>query len=310
MLRISFHPHIRDKASTTRIMLDVILALLPAAVFGIYNFGAKALILILVCIVSSAAAEFIWTVSRRKRTTLRDLSAVVTGLILALNLSPETKWWMAIIGSFFAVIVVKMLFGGLGQNIVNPALAAKCFLLISFSGNMSSFVYQNIASASPMEVLRAGGQVDLFQMFLGNTSGFIGETSALALLAGAVYLIIRRIIDIRIPFFYLLSVVIYIAVYSMVTRGGIDGRFLLANLLNGSLLLGAFFMATDYVTSPQSPSGRVIYGALLGILTSTFLLFGTTIGSVAYSILVGNLFVPLIDRVTRRRSFGKEAHLK
>lgn len=310
ILRISFFPHIRDKASTSRIMLDVIIALLPAAAFGVYNFGIQALITILICVAVCMLSELLWDLGMKRRVTLRDLSAVVTGLILALNLPPTIDWWIAVIGSVFAIVVVKMLFGGLGQNFMNPAVAARCFLMISFAARMNTFVYQGIASATPLEVLRAGGNVDLLQMFLGNTSGAIGETSALALLIGAVYLLIRRIIDFRIPLFYLLAVVVYISIYSMFTRGGIDGTFLAAHLLSGGLLMGAFYMATDYVTSPVSPSGRIIYAALLGILTCSFRLFGTAAGSVAYAILLGNLLAPLIEKITRRRTFGKGAHLK
>ncbi len=291
-------------------MLDVIIALLPASAFGVYNFGWRALLLILVCVAACMLSELLWDLGMKKRITLRDMSAAVTGLILALNLPPTLPWWVAVIGSVFAIVVVKMLFGGLGQNFMNPAVAAKCFLMISFAGRMNTFVYQNIASATPLEVLKAGGSVDLLQMFLGNTSGAIGETSALALLIGVVYLFIRRIIDFRIPLFYLLAVVVYISVYSMATRGGIDGTFLAAHLLSGGLIMGAFYMATDYVTSPVSPSGRIIYGAVLGLLTCTFRLFGSAAGSVAYAILLGNLLAPLIEKITRRRTFGKGAHLR
>lgn len=310
ILRISYAPHIRDKASTSRIMLDVLVALLPASAFGVYNFGWRALVLILVCVAACMLSELLWNLGTKKRNTLRDLSAPVTGLILALNLPPTLPFWIAIIGSVFAIIVVKMLFGGLGQNFMNPAVAAKCFLLITFAARMNTFVYQNISSATPMEVVKAGGNVDLLQMFLGNTSGAIGETSALALLIGAAYLFIRRIIDFRIPLFYLLAFTVYLSIYSMVTRGGIDGSFLAAHLLSGGLVMGAFYMATDYVTSPVSPSGRIIYGAALGILTATFRLFGSAAGSVAYAIIIGNLLAPLIERITRRRSFGKGAHLR
>ena len=310
ILRICFFPHIRDKASTSRIMLDVIIALLPATAFGVYNFGWRALLLILICVAACVLSELLWDLGMKKRVTLRDLSAVVTGLILALNLPPTLDWWIAVIGSVFAIVVVKMLFGGLGQNFMNPAVAAKCFLLISFAGRMNAFVFQNVISATPMEVLKAGGNVDLLQMFLGNTSGAIGETSALALLIGAVYLFIRRIIDFRIPLFYILAFAVYISIYSIFTRGGIDGSFLAAHLLSGGLLMGAFYMATDYVTSPVSPAGRIIYGAVLGVLTCTFRLFGSATGSVAYAIIIGNLLAPLIEKITRQRSFGKGAHLR
>lgn len=306
-LRISFFPHIRDKASTSRIMLDVAISLLPACVFGVFNFGWYSLLLILVTVATCVLLEFLWDVLTKKKMTIRDLSAVVTGMILALNLPPKLPLWMAAVGASFAIIIVKLLFGGLGQNFMNPAAAAKGFLMICFTVQMNLFVYQGVLSTTPMDVLRAGGNVDLLQLFLGNTSGCIGETCALALIAGAVYLFIRRIIDFRIPLFYLLSAVIYISIYSLLTRGGIDFTLIGAHLLGGGMLLGAFFMATDYVTSPVSRPGRMIYGALIGALVCTFRLFGSTNGSICYAIILGNLLVPLIERITRRKTFGKEA---
>lgn len=306
-LRISFFPHIRDKASTTRIMLDVVIALLPATIFGVFNFGFYALYVILVCVATCVVFEVLWNLGTRNRMTIRDMSAVVTGLILALNLPPTIPLWIAALGSAFAIIVVKLLFGGLGQNFMNPAACAKCFLLICFAGKMNIFVYQGVLTTTPLEVLKAGGTVDLLQMFLGNTSGCIGETCAAAILVGAIYLFIRRIIDFRIPLFYLLTSVVYISIYSMITRGGIDGTLILAHLLGGGLLFGAFFMATDYVTSPVSPSGRIIYAIFVGAMTCTFRLFGLSTGSVCYAIILGNLVAPLIERITRRKSFGKGA---
>lgn len=306
-LRISFFPHIRDKASTSRIMLDVAIALLPACIFGVFNFGWYSLLLILVCVATCVVLEFLWDILTRKKMTIRDMSAVVTGMILSLNLPPKFPLWMAALGSAFAIVIVKLLFGGLGQNFMNPAAVAKCFLLICFTSQMNLFVYQGVLSTPPLEVLRAGGSVDLLQMFLGNTSGCIGETCAIALLAGAIYLFIRRIIDFRIPLCYLLSAFIYIAIYSLLTRGGIDFTLIGAHMLGGGMLLGAFFMATDYVTSPVSRPGRMIYGALVGALICTFRLFGSTNGSICYAIILSNLAVPLIERITRRKTFGKEA---
>lgn len=306
-LRISFYPHIRDKASTTRIMLDVAISLLPATIFGVFNFGWYALLLILVCVATCIVIELLWDLCMRKRMTIRDMSALVTGMILALNLPPTLPLWMAAVGAAFAILIVKLLFGGLGQNIMNPAACAKCFLMICFVSPMNMFVYQGVLSTPPIEVLRAGGTVDLLQLFLGNTSGCIGETCAIALIIGAIYLFIRRIIDFRIPLFYLLAAVIYMGIYSLFTRGGIDMTLVGAHLLSGGMLLGAFFMATDYVTSPVSRPGRIIYGALVGALVCTFRLFGTANGSVCFAILLGNLLVPLIERITRRKSFGKEA---
>ena len=306
-LRISFFPHIRDKASTSRIMLDVAIALLPACIFGVFNFGWYSLLLILVCVATCVVLEFLWDVLTKKKMTVRDLSAVVTGMILSLNLPPKLPLWMAALGAAFAIVIVKLLFGGLGQNFMNPAAAAKCFLMICFTGQMNLFVYQGVLSTTPLEVLRAGGSVDLLQLFLGNTSGCIGETCAVALIVGAIYLFIRRIIDFRIPLCYLFSAFIYIAVYSLVTRGGIDFTLIGAHMLGGGMLLGAFFMATDYVTSPVSRPGRMIYGALVGALICTFRLFGSTNGSICYAIILSNLIVPLIERITRRKTFGKEA---
>ncbi|MBR5932137.1 MAG: RnfABCDGE type electron transport complex subunit D [Lachnospiraceae bacterium] len=305
-LRISFYPHIRDKASTSRIMLDVAISLLPATIFGVFNFGWYALLLILVCVGTCVILELIWDLGNHKRMTIRDLSAVVTGMILALNLPPTLPLWMAAVGAAFAIVIVKLLFGGLGQNIMNPAACAKCFLMICFATRMNMFVYQGVLSTPPIEVLRAGGTVDLLQLFLGNTSGCIGETCAVALIIGAIYLFIRRIIDFRIPLFFLIAAVIYIGIYSLFTRGGIDMTLIGAHLLSGGMLLGAFFMATDYVTSPVSRPGRIIYGAFIGALVCTFRLFGTANGSVCFAILLGNLVVPLIERITRRKSFGKE----
>ncbi len=306
-LRISFFPHIRDKASTSRIMLDVAIALLPACIFGVFNFGWYSLLLILVCVATCVVLEFLWDVLTKKKMTVRDLSAVVTGMILSLNLPPKLPLWMAALGAAFAIVIVKLLFGGLGQNFMNPAAAAKCFLMICFTGQMNLFVYQGVLSTTPLEVLRAGGSVDLLQLFLGNTSGCIGETCAVALIVGAIYLFIRRIIDFRIPLCYLFSAFIYIAVYSLVTRGGIDFTLIGAHMLGGGMLLGAFFMSTDYVTSPVSRPGRMIYGALVGALICTFRLFGSTNGSICYAIILSNLIVPLIERITRRKTFGKEA---
>jgi len=306
-LRISFFPHIRDKASTTRIMLDVIIALLPATIFGVYNFGLNALFIILVCIGTCLVIELLWNLGMHNPMTIRDLSAVVTGLILALNLPHTVPLWMAAVGSAFSIVVVKLLFGGLGQNFMNPAAAGKCFMLICFAGKMNTFVYQGVEATIPMEIIKAGGDVNLLQMFLGNTAGCIGETCAIAILIGAIYLFIRRIIDFRIPLFYILAVVVYVSIYSIFTRGGIDGTLILGHLLGGGLLLGAFFMATDYVTSPVSPSGRIIYATFVGALTCTFRLFGVSTGSVCYAIIIGNLVAPLIERITKSKSFGKGA---
>ncbi len=190
---------------------------------------------------------------------------------------------------------------------MNPAAAAKCFLLISFAGQMNNFVYQGVVSNTPMEIIRAGGNVDLLQLFLGNTAGCIGETCAIALILGCIYLLIRRIIDFRIPLFYLLSVVVYMSIYSLMTRGGIDWNLILSVILGGGMLLAAVFMATDYVTSPVTPAGRIIFAVFVGAMTCTLWLFGVDNGFTAYGIILGNLIAPILEKITRRKSFGKGA---
>ncbi len=304
-LRLSFIPHIRDKSTTRRIMFDVVLALIPPAAFGVYNFGINALIIIVICVLSCFVFEVIWNWLLKRKSTISDLTAIITGLILALNLPPTIPFWIAIVGSAFAIFICKMLFGGLGQNIVNPALGGKCFLLLSFAGPMNTFVYQNIQTATPAEIINASGNVDLLQLLFGNTAGNIGETCALAILLGAIYLLARRIIDYRIPLYYLLTFLILIGFYSLFTRGGIDLQFLVAHLLSGGILFGAFYMATDYVTCPITTKGKIIYGIIVGILTFLFKIFGNPIGAVAYAIIIGNLISPLLEQMTRRKTFGK-----
>lgn len=307
-LRLSFIPHLRDKSSTRRIMFDVILALFPSAAFGIYNFGLSALIIIAVCVLSCIVFEAIWNGLLKRKNSLGDLTAIITGMVLALNLPPTIPFWIAIIGSAFAIFIVKMLFGGLGQNIVNPALGAKCFLLLSFAGPMNTFIYQGVQTVTPAEIINASGNVDNLQLLFGNTAGCIGETCALAIILGAIYLFIRRIIEFRIPLFYLLTVVVFVSIYSIFTRGGIDPSFLVSHLLSGGILFGAFFMATDYVTCPITNKGKIIYGIIIGILTCLFKIFGNPIGAVAYAIIIGNLISPLLEQLTQRKSFGKGAH--
>ena len=209
-MKISSSPHIRDKETTTNIMGQVIVMLMPAAIFGIYNFGVSALITILVTVISSVVFEAGYQKLLGLKVTVKDLSAVLTGLLLALNLPPEVPLWLPVLGSFFAIIVVKQLFGGLGQNFMNPALGARCFLLISFTGHMTTFTYDAVTTATPLANLKAGESVDVVSMFLGTTAGTIGETSALALIIGGVVLIARKIIDYRIPVFYIGSFAVFI----------------------------------------------------------------------------------------------------
>lgn len=306
-MMISSSPHVRDKETTTNLMGQVLVALMPATVVGIFNFGISAFWIILLSIFSCVFFEGVFQKIMKRKNTIFDLSAAVTGLLLALNLPPDVPFWMPIFGGFFAIVVVKQLFGGLGQNFMNPALAARCFLLISFTGRMTTFTYDAITTATPLANLKAGESVDILSMFLGTTAGTIGETSALALLIGGGFLLIRKVINYRIPFYYILSFAVFILIYSVVTGGGLDFSYLLAHLCGGGLMLGAFFMATDYVTSPITSGGKVIFGILLGFLTFLFRIYGSSAEGVSYAIIIGNLLVPLIEKITIPKSFGEGA---
>lgn len=306
-MKISSSPHIRDKETTTNIMGQVIVALMPATIFGVYNFGIDAFVTIMITVLSCVIFEAGYQKLFGLKVTIKDLSAVLTGLLLALNLPPEVPFWIPVIGSFFAIIVVKQLFGGLGQNFMNPALGARCFLLISFTGRMTTFTYDAVTTATPLAELKAGEGVDVLSMAIGTIPGAIGETSAIALIIGGLFLLIRGIINYRIPVFYIGSFAVFIMIYALATGRGFDMTFLLAHLFGGGLMLGAFFMATDYVTSPITPMGRVLFGVILGLLTFLFRIFGGSAEGVSYAIIIGNLLVPLIERVTVPKSFGKGA---
>lgn len=307
MMKISSSPHIRDQETTANLMGQVIVALGPAALFGIYNFGVSALTTILITVISCVAFEAGFQKFCGSKVTVLDLSAVLTGLLLAMNLPPKVPFWIPIVGSFFAIVVVKQLFGGLGQNFMNPALGARCFLLISFTGRMTTFTYDAVTTATPLAELKAGGEVDVLSMFLGTTAGTIGETCAAALLFGGVFLIVRKVINYKIPACYIGSFLVFMLIYALATGRGFDLSFLLAHLCGGGLMLGAFFMATDYVTSPITAKGKVIFGILLGFLTFLFRIYGGSAEGVSYAIILGNLLVPLIERVTSPKAFGKGA---
>jgi electron transport complex protein RnfD/electron transport complex protein RnfC len=302
LMKVSSNPHIRSKASTSNIMLCVVLALLPTAAFGVYNFGFNALLLILITIVSCVLSEFLFEIVCNKKITITDGSAVVTGLLLALNLPPNAPWWIGIVGGIFAIVVVKMLFGGLGQNFMNPALGARCFLLISFTSIMTDFECDAYTGATPLAVLKAGGSVNVLDMVVGRTAGTIGETSMLAIVLGACFLILLGIIDLRIPGSYIVSFVIFICIFG---GHGIDFDYIAAQLAGGGLMLGAFFMATDYVTRPITIKGQYLFGILLGILTGIFRIFGASAEGVSYAIILGNLLVPLIEKITLPKGFGR-----
>lgn len=295
LLHVSSSPHIKDQVTTSSIMLDVIIALIPTTLFGIYQFKMNALLIVITTILTCVLAEYLFEYFMKKTITIKDLSAVVTGLILALNLPATVPLWIPIIGGVFAIIVVKQLYGGLGQNFMNPALAARCFLLISFTGRMTNFVYDGLTSPTPLALLKTGESYDLFKMFIGNISGTIGETSTIALLIGAIYLIIKGVIKLTIPMTYIITFTIFTLLFSPCS---FDFYYLACELCGGGLIFGAFFMATDYVTSPMDQKGQIIYGILLGVLTGLFRFFGTSAEGVSYAIIISNLLVPLIDKLT------------
>ncbi len=301
-VNVSASPHVRSRMSASTIMFFVIIGLMPATVFGIWQFGFNAALLVAVCIATCVLCEFVYDKLMKKPSTIGDLSAVLTGLLLALNLPPDATWWMAIIGSAFAILVVKMIFGGLGQNFMNPALAGRCFLVICFTARMTSFSIDGITTATPLQTIKEGGAVSLFDMFVGRIPGTIGEVSTVALLAGAVFLIVTGIIDFRIPCAYLVSFVIFMGLFS---GNGWDPVYLAAQLCGGGIMLGAFYMATDYVTSPITRTGRVIFGICCGVLTGLFRVFASSAEGVSYAIIISNLLVPLIEKITVPKCFGK-----
>lgn len=299
-LRVSSNPHIRSKVTTNGIMMAVALALLPAAGFGIYNFGIRALLHILITVASTVLTEFLFGLYKKK-LTITDLSAVVTGLLLALNLPVGAPLWIGALGGVFAILVVKMLFGGLGQNFMNPALAARCFLLISFPALMTNFTCDAYTGATPLAALKAGETVNVTNMIIGRTAGTIGETSMIALVAGACLLILLGVIDLRIPGSYIVSFALFVLLFG---GRGMDFQFLSAHLAGGGLMLGAFFMATDYVTRPITIKGQYVFGIFLGLMTGIFRVFGPGAEGVSYAIILGNLLVPLIEKYTKPTAFG------
>lgn len=310
LLHVSSSPHIRSKITTDWIMYMVLIALLPATCMGVYLFGVPALILIVCSVVTCVATEYIYERLMHKPITIKDGSAMVTGLLLALNLPSGATWWMAVLGGVFAILVVKQLFGGLGQNIMNPALAARCFLMISFAARMTDFstsdsvtakLVDTVSGATPLAEIKADGSWDLMSMFLGNTRGTIGETSALLLLIGGIFLVVMKIIDLRIPLTYIGT----FAVFALLFGGhGFDLSYVAAELCGGGLMLGAWFMATDYVTRPVTGKGQYVYGVILGILTGVFRIFGGSAEGVSYAIIFTNLLVPIIERLTLPGGFG------
>ena len=318
MLNVSSNPHVRDKMTTSRIMQLVALALLPTTLFGIWNFGFRALLVVLVTAASSVFFEWLYDRLMHKKNTINDFSAVVTGLLLALNMPPQIPLWMPVLGSAFAIIVVKQLFGGLGQNFMNPALAARCFLMISFAGKMTDFAVDKLSGyhcidtvtgATALAELKNSGftadSISVKNLFIGNIHGTIGETSAIAILIGAVILLAFKVIDLKIPLTYIGSFAVFVILYMLGTGKGFDVNYLFSHLFGGGLMLGAWFMATDYVTTPITPKGQLLYGCCLGVVTAIFRLFGGSAEGVSYAIIFCNLLVPLIEKVTKPVAFGK-----
>ena len=302
ILHVSSSPHVRAKDSTNRIMAYVILALLPTTLFGIFNFGPKALLLIVLTIASCVGTEWVFEKIIHKKSTISDLSAVVTGLLLALNLPVNLPWWEAVLGGVFAIAIVKMMFGGLGQNFMNPALGARCFLLIAFAADMTNFQTDTYTGATPLAAMRNGEIINSMDALIGRTAGTIGETSTIAILIGAIILILLGVITLAIPASYLITFVIFMLLFG---GHGFDMYYIVAQLCSGGIMLGAFFMATDYVTSPITPRGRILFGICLGILTGLFRCFGANAEGVSFAIILSNLLVPMIEKITIPRAFGQ-----
>lgn len=299
--KVSSNPHVRAKTTTSNIMMWVVIALLPTTGFGIYNFGLNALIIIVISVASAVLSEFLYEKALKKPVTIGDFSAVVTGLLLALNLPSTVPFWVPVLGSVFAIIMVKQLFGGLGQNFMNPALGGRCFLVLSFPALMTNFITDTYTGATPLANLKNGIEVNVMDMLIGRTGGTIGETSMLCIVIGAMILFAVGVIDYVIPFTYIITFVLFVGLFG---GYGFNFSYIAAHLAGGGLMLGAFFMATDYVTCPITPRGKVIYGVILGLLTGIFRIFGANAEGVSFAIVISNLLVPLIEKFTIPRAFG------
>lgn len=299
-LKLSVSPHIHSPRSTQSIMLDVIIALLPTTVAGVIIFGVRSLAVIAACVVSAVVSEFIYNLIVKKEQTIDDLSAVVTGLLLALNLPANLPIWQAVIGSVFAIIIVKSIFGGLGCNFVNPAITARVFMLVAFSSMTQAAFPDTVSSATPLAELANGEtSVSLLDLFLGNNGGAIGEVCAVALLIGGIYLIVRKVITYHIPVAFIATVFVLSFLLD-----GFSVENALAWTLSGGLFIGAFFMATDYVTSPSTPWGKVIFGCFAGLITVLIRFYGGYPEGVSFAILLANIVNPYIEAWTTCKVFG------
>lgn len=314
LLNLSSNPHIRNNVTTAEIMRDVFIALIPTTLYGIIQWGFNAALVCILTVAAAVISELVYEKCMKLPITIKDWSAAVTGLILALNCPPNIPAWIPCLGAVFAIIIVKQLYGGLGKNFMNPALAARCFLLISFAGKMTSFTgvgADALSGATPLAFMKTNpdaiAKIDLGAAFLGRIPGTIGEVSKLCVLIGAAYLIIRKVISPKIPLIYIGTV----AVFTLLFGGhGFDLYYLACELCAGGLIFGAFFMATDYVTSPITPLGQIIFAIMLGILTGLFRLFGGSAEGVSYAIIICNILVPMINVHTVPKAFGKEGAKK
>ena len=300
-LIVSYAPHLRTERSTKSLMLDVIIALMPALLVGLFAFGIRALLHILICTGVAVWAEHVWCVFMKKESTISDLSAVVTGLLIAFNMPAAAPLWMGAVGAVFAIIIVKSFFGGLGHNFVNPALAARVFLLACWPVQMTTWVnpnFSNFIKSGAVSGATPVGAPDLYStldLFLGNIPGSIGEISALALILGFIYLLVRRVITWHIP----VITVGIVYIFCLIT--GQDATY---QIFAGGLMLGAIFMATDYTTSPMTPMGQIVFALLIGILTAVIRFYGYLPEGVSYSILIANIVSPLIDKFVKNRIYG------
>jgi len=308
--RVSSSPHFRSKLTTQREMLDVIIAMLPITLWGAYHFGPYSLVVVALTVATAVLSEFLYEKLMHLPITIGDLSAVVTGMILSLNMPPSIPVWVPMIGAVFAIVVVKQLYGGLGQNFINPAIAARCFLHISFAGLMNDFSapaigFDAMTGATPLAAIRAGQAYPLWDLFIGNTPGTIGEVSTLCLLIGIIYMVARNIITPRVPITYIATFSIF-----MFIAGGFDPYYVLVELLSGAIIFAACFMANDYVTSPVTHAGQVVYAIFLGLMTGIIRTWSPTSEGASYAILFGNLLVPIIERYTIPKPFGKRGNKK
>ena len=306
LFNVSSSPHVRSEETTRSIMMDVAIAMLPATAFGVFQFGLHALLVIIATVFACVVSEYVFEKVTKRTVTISDFSAVVTGMILALNCPSEIPLWIPMLGGVFAIVIVKQIYGGLGQNFMNPALAARCFLLISFAGKMSSFTLDGVTTATPLNVMKTAWKagesnlgVDLMAMFIGKIPGTIGEVSVVALLIGAAYLVFKKVISLRIPLTYIVTVAVFVFIF-----GRQDLNFVLAHICGGGLIFGAFFMATDYATSPVTKPGQLIFGVGCGLLTCFIRRFGSYPEGVCYSILIMNCTTWLLDKYVRPTIYG------